>query len=115
MSSNFYRGSGKKNGTFRKLLKEHANFKRDFKEIYRGFYLSPYCKVTLTEAEIDKFIKRKNLYYEDALLFAYIKGVLDGFPYEQQIKQVVIDEAQDYNKLQYIIISKILRELILRF
>lgn len=107
LSSNFYRGSGKKNGTFRKLLKEHANFKRDFKEIYRGFYLSPYCKVTLTEAEIDKFIKRKNLYYEDALLFAYIKGVLDGFPYEQQIKQVVIDEAQDYNKLQYIIISKI--------
>lgn len=31
----------------------------------------------------------------------------DGFPYEQQIRQVVIDEAQDYNKLQYIIISKI--------
>ena len=33
--------------------------------------------------------------------------MLAGFPYEQQIKQVVIDEAQDYNKLQYIIISKI--------
>ena len=107
LSSNFYRGSGKKIGTFRKLLKEHANFKRDFKEIYRGFYHSPYCKVTLTEREIDQFIKRKSLYYEDALLFSYIKGTLDGFPYEQQIRQVVIDEAQDYNKLQYIIISKI--------
>ena len=110
LSANFYQGSGKKNGTFRKLLKEHANFKRDFKEIYRGFYLSPYCKVTLTEREIDQFIKRKNIYYEDALLFAYIKGTLDGFPYEGQIKQVVIDEAQDYNKLQYIIISKIFQK-----
>lgn len=107
LSSNFYDGSCKKKGTFRKLLKEHANFKRDFKEIYKGFFLSPFCKVTLTEREIDKFIKKKVLYYEDALLFAYIKGVLAGFPYEQQIKQVVIDEAQDYNKLQYIIISKI--------
>lgn len=107
LSSDFYDGSCKKKGTFRKLLKEHANFKRDFKEIYKGFFLSPFCKVTLTEREIDKFIKKKVLYYEDALLFAYIKGVLAGFPYEQQIKQVVIDEAQDYNKLQYIIISKI--------
>lgn len=107
LSSSFYDGSSRKKATFRKLLKEHANFKRDFKEIYRGFYLSPYCKVTLTEREIDKFIKRKILYYEDALLFSYMKGILDGFPYEQQIKQVVIDEAQDYNKLQYIIISKI--------
>ena len=107
LSSNFYDGSLKKRGTFRKLLREHANFKKNFKEIYRNFYLSPYCKVTLTEREIDKFVKRKTLYYEDALLFSYMKGVLAGFPYEQQIKQVVIDEAQDYNKLQYIIISKI--------
>lgn len=110
LSSNFYEGSGKKKGTFRKLLKEHANFKRDFKEIYRGFYLSPYCKISLTEREIDKFIKRKIIYYEDALLFSYMKGTLDGFPYEGQIRQVVIDEAQDYNKLQYIIISKIFQK-----
>ena len=39
-----------------------------------------------------------------------MKGILDGFPYEGQIKQVVIDEAQDYNKLQYIIISKIFKK-----
>ena len=107
LSSTFYKGNSKKNGTFRKLLKEHASFKRDFKEIYKGFYYSPYCKITLSDSEIDKFMKRKVLYYEDALLFSYMKGILNGFPYEQQIKHVVIDEAQDYNKLQYIIISKI--------
>lgn len=110
LSSNFYDGSNKKAGTFRKLLKEHANFKKDFKEIYRNFYLSSYCKVVLSEQEIDKFIKKKVLYYEDALLFSYLKGVLNGFPYEGQIQQVVIDEAQDYNKLQYIIISKVFQK-----
>ena len=30
-------------------------------------------------------------------------------PYERNIKQVVIDEAQDYNLLQYLIISKIFK------
>ena len=45
--------------------------------------------------------------YEDALIFAYIKGKLEGFLYESSIKQVIIDEAQDYNKLQYLILKKI--------
>ena len=74
LSSNFYNGSKKKVKTFGKLLKECANFQKDYKNV---------------------------------LLFSYIKGVLQGFPYEVNIKQVVIDEAQDYNRLQYIIISKI--------
>ena len=34
-------------------------------------------------------------------LFKQFKGHLQGFAYEGNIKQVVIDEAQDYNKLQY--------------
>ena len=41
---------------------------------------------------------------------AYIKGNLEGFLYEGTIKQVIIDEAQDYNRLQYIIINKIFRK-----
>lgn len=110
LSSNFYKGSGKKNGTFRKLLKEHANFKKDYKEIYKNFFLSSYCQVTVTETEIKSFINKKILNYEDALLFSYLKGNLEGFRYEGLIKQVVIDEAQDYNKLQYIIISKIFQK-----
>ena len=39
-----------------------------------------------------------------------MKGLLNGFHYEPNILQVVIDEAQDYNKLQYIIISKIFKK-----
>ncbi|MBQ8131165.1 MAG: AAA family ATPase [Bacilli bacterium] len=107
LSSNFYKGSGKKNGTFRKLLREHSNFEKDYKAIYKNFWLSDYSKIKLKEEEIDKFINGKTIHYEDALLFTYIKGNLEGFRYENSIKQVVIDEAQDYNRLQYIIIQKI--------
>lgn len=35
--------------------------------------------------------------------------MLEGFGYEKYIEQVVIDEAQDYSYLQYLIISKIFK------
>ena len=54
-------------------------------------------------------MNQDKLFYEDALILVFIKGVLERFTYNNQIKQVVIDEAQDYNKLQYIIITKIFK------
>ena len=110
LSQNFYKGSNKKAKTFGKLIKEVSNFKKDYKEIYKNFWLSPYCKHRLPEEFINSFINKKVINYEDALLFTYLKGNLQGFMYEGNIKQVVIDEAQDYNKLQYIIISKIFKK-----
>ena len=110
LSQNFYKGSNKKAKTFGKLIKEVSNFKKDYKEIYKNFWLSPYCKHKLPEAFINSFINQKVINYEDALLFTYLKGNLQGFMYEGNIKQVVIDEAQDYNRLQYIIISKIFKK-----
>ena len=110
LSSNFYKGSGKKNKTFAKLLRENANFKKDYQEIYKNFWKSEYTKMKLPETITNSFINKKVINYEDALLFAYIKGTLEGFLYEGTIKQVIIDEAQDYNRLQYIIISKIFKK-----
>ncbi len=110
LSQNFYKGSNKKVKTFAKLLKESANFKKDYKEIYHDFWLSEYTHHKLSEIEIKNFINKPEINYEDALLFSYIKGTLEGFPYECNIKQVIIDEAQDYNRLQYIIISKIFQK-----
>ena len=110
LSQNFYQGSKKKSRTFAKLLRENANFKKDYKSIYKGFWQSEYCKINLPEATINKFVNQKVINYEDALLFTYIKGTLEGFLYEGTIKQVVIDEAQDYNRLQYIIINKIFKK-----
>ena len=51
-------------------------------------------------------VNDKYLYYEDACIFLYIKSLLVGFNTNHVIKEIVIDEAQDYNKLQYLIIKK---------
>ena len=109
LSSNFYKGSNKKAATFGKLLRENSNFKKDYKEIYKNFWTSSYTKMKLPESLINSFIKKNTINYEDALLFTFIKGTLEGFLYEANIKQVIIDEAQDYNRLQYIIISNIFK------
>ena len=110
LSQNYYQGTKKKVRTFAKLLRENSNFKKDYKEIYKGFWESEYCKIKLPETTVKKFINKDVINYEDALLFTYIKGTLEGFLYEGTIKQVIIDEAQDYNRLQYIIISKIFKK-----
>ena len=110
LSCHFYKGSSKKQKTFRKLIDKAINFKKDYKEIYANFYKSKYCKIKLSDRVIKSFINKSIINYEDALLFAYIKGVLGGFSYEANIRHVVIDEAQDYNRLQYIIISKIFQK-----
>lgn len=110
LSSNLYKGSSKKVPTFKRLINKAINFKEDYKAIYKEFFKSEFCRIKLTNTEIDSFIDVNILNYEDALLFSYIKGNLKGFNYEASIKQVVIDEAQDYNKLQYIIISKIFQK-----
>lgn len=110
LSSNFYKGSSKKKTTFRKHIDKAINFKKDYKEIFANFFRSDYCKIKLSDREIKNFVNKKVINYEDALIFAYIKGTLEGFNYEASIRQVVIDEAQDYNRLQYIIISKIFQK-----
>ncbi len=104
-----YKGSTKKKLTYRRLIMEHSSFQRDFKDIYLGFFSSDFCKIRMNDDEIRAFNRSKVIGYEDALLFVYMKGLLEGFPYEGGIRQVVIDEAQDYSFLQYHIIHKIFR------
>lgn len=109
LSESNYKGSTKKKPTYRKMIFENSSFKKDYKDIFLGFFTSSFCKIRARDEDIKKFEKSKVIGYEDALLFAYMKGLLEGFPYERDIKQVVIDEAQDYSYLQYLIISKIFR------
>ncbi len=105
-----YKGKKHRMNVYIRLLNEASDFKKTYKEIYYNFYKSKYCKLSLLDNEISKFVNRNKINYEDALLFSYMKGLLNGFHYEPNILQVVIDEAQDYNKLQYIIISKIFKK-----
>ena len=110
LCSNNYKGKLGKIKTYQKLLYENSNFEKDYKKIVKEFFLSDFCQIKLSEKQINQFINVDIIHYEDALLFAYIKGNLEGFLYESTIKQVIIDEAQDYNRLQYIIINKIFQK-----
>ncbi len=95
--------------SFEKLLLESLNIEKNYKKIYHDFFISPYCKAKLTEQEIKSFISSKKINYEDAIIFSYIKGKLQGFNYNSDIKQIVIDEAQDYTLLQYKILNEIFK------
>ena len=110
LCSNNYKGSLRKKKTYLKLLYENANFKYDMKSILKDFYMSDFFSFPYQEKDINRDLKRDILAYEDSLILAYLKGCLEGFLYEANIKQVVIDEAQDYNRLQYIIITNIFKK-----
>ena len=99
IASNNDEGSNKNATSIEKKLKELLNIKLDLKDIFNNFYQSKYSKYK------DK-VNDKYLYYEDACIFLYIKSLLVGFNTNHVIKEIVIDEAQDYNKLQYLIIKK---------
>ena len=101
IASNNYKGSIKNASSIEKKLKELLNIKLDLKVIFNDFYNSNYFKYKHKEKVNDKY-----LYYEDACIFLYIKSLLVGFNTNHVIRQIVIDEAQDYNKLQYLIIKK---------
>jgi DNA helicase-2/ATP-dependent DNA helicase PcrA len=47
------------------------------------------------------FINKGILPYEDIPPFIYLQGALQGFPINRDIKHLIIDEAQDYTRLQF--------------
>ena len=100
-------GKGKR--SFIKQINERLSIKKDYKKLYENMYQSDIFQKEFGEKKILK-LNNKLINYEDALCFIYMKGLLSGFPYSNLIKQIVIDEAQDYNELQYIILSKIFKK-----
>lgn len=105
-----YNGEGNKKKYIPSLVKI-SNLERDYKKLYGSLFKSKYFEDyfgrKLTDSEINSFVNKKILNYEDSLLLIYLKGLLEGFPYNGKIKQIVIDEAQDYTYLQYFIMKKI--------
>lgn len=110
----YYKGKKHKFLPVRALLIKNLNYKFDYKDIYKNFFYSKYFvnnyNGKISNNEISKITCSKMINYEDACLFVYIKGLLEGFEYRGLIKEVVIDEAQDYSKLQYIIIKNIFKK-----
>ena len=109
----YYNCNKSKQKSIESNLYKILNIKKDYKKIYKDFLRSEEFSEgytgTITEKEITDTTAHKLIKYEDACLMVYLKGLLQGFDYQGGIKEVVIDEAQDYSKLQYIIISKIFK------
>lgn len=108
-----FRGNKSKARQVRKWLKERINISLDMKEIYKNFFTSkefekayPY---QISEVYLRK-LDEKTISFEDACLFVYMKSLLQFLGNDYQIEQTIIDEAQDYNKLQYILLKKILKK-----
>lgn len=49
----------------------------------------------------------KQIYYDDLVNIIYIYFELNGYPYNTNVKHIIVDEAQDYSKLQFLILKKI--------
>lgn len=101
----YYEGKLTKKNSLIKSLYEIVNIDKDYIKLYNDFFESEYSKI-----KEFRTIKDKNIInYEDATLFLYLKFFLEGVDYNTSIRQVVIDEAQDYTKMQYLVLSKIFR------
>lgn len=114
MCRDFYEGKHTKKSVILSLLKKSLNIKLNYKELYKGFFNSQFfvenTTFNLTEKEIKDAVGKRNIKYEDACIVLYLKGLFEGFSYRGLIKEVVIDEAQDYSKLEYILIRKIFKK-----
>lgn len=108
-----FRGNKSKAKQVRKWLKERINISLDMKEIYKNFFKSKEFEESypyqISEAYLSK-LDEKTISFEDACLFVYMKSLLQFLGNDYQIEQTIIDEAQDYNKLQYILLKKILKK-----
>ena len=104
---------GKRSKEVRSWLKNRLNISMDYKEIYINFYRSPEFINAYGKSIPDSYINKlndKTLSFEDACLFVYMKNLLSFLGNDYTIEQTIIDEAQDYNILQYILLKKILKK-----
>ena len=93
--------------TLEKQLYERVNLDRDLVKIYIDFFGSKFSKMN---RDVSYIKENKNmLNYDDACLYVYMKCKLFGYNYNTYIKQIVIDEAQDYSMGQLKLINKIFK------
>jgi len=100
-----YNGTEKGHKVIENKLIKLLNIGSNFKKLYIDFYFSKFSKYMPTLKEI-QYLKKKKLGYSDAIVFAYFNDLLKGFE-TKKIKQIVIDEAQDYTKLQFLLIKNV--------
>ena len=101
------KGNKSKTKTIIKQLYERVNIDNSLVKIYIDFFKSKYSKFNrdITDSMSDKSM----INYDDACLYVYMKCKIYGYNYNTYIKQIVIDEAQDYSMGQLKLIKKIFK------
>lgn len=87
----------KKRLEIREAIEESIKAKQDLRWINGEEVISIYMR----------FNEEKTLTYDDLAAVLYLKIKLEGFTAPEEIKHVVIDEAQDYSKLQFMVINEL--------
>lgn len=102
-----FNGKIGKASKIKKELYERLNIPRNLVDIYVGFFMSNYSDI---RKDISYIKNNKDIInYEDACLYVYMKALIYGYNYNTYIKQIVIDEAQDYSLGQLKLIKKIFK------
>lgn len=98
-------------------VKEKTRF--DLMDCYKAFYedLEDFLKMANIKYDNEsiKEIKRytleslgaKKINYEDQIALLFIKGAVGDIPKTEEVKYVIIDEAQDYSPLQYEVFNQL--------
>ena len=107
ISEKNFKGSLGKSKKILKELYDRLNIKVNLLDIYIDFFKSGFSDY---RKDISYIKNNKNIInYDDACLYVYIKCKLYGYNYNTYIKEIVIDEAQDYSLGQIKLISKIFK------
>ena len=113
VNNTYFKGMEKDFLGIRNRLFKLTNIKRDYKAVYKALYKSILFQRTYgKDFDLKDTLERLStdtMPYEDSTPFIYMKCLLEGYPYQVAMRQVVIDEAQDYTYLQYFMIRKIFK------
>lgn len=88
--------------SIKKKLIENCNINFDFIKLYQLF-------LTNSEIKRSEDFKKEKINYEDITGLLYIYFSINGYPNYNAIRQVVIDEVQDYTPFQLGLIKKIFK------
>ena len=102
-----FNGRLNKSSSIKAKLYGILNIEKDMVNIYINFFNSNFSKIKRDISYIRD--NKKMINYDDAVLFIYMKTMLFGCNYNTDIKQIVIDEAQDYSLIQFKLIKKIFK------